>query len=259
MVAWSKAQMICIWSRWCHCCTMISCFIKIQIGLTFLVPAYPGCPGKEAAKWLYICSADIVVVLRLIWLWQYWLCLLSEMCLWDLSDGRCLEHTRMSYVHTSIQVTSKSLKFWFARKCWCRGNHIIIQHLLNVCFNNTVTLLIGWWGILPIKTCATCPQSFFSRTSGGKTQDLANPGSATNNNRFTALFPGPTGCASARRELLHFMVQGNINRGRHTDHPAGCHSIWTNQCPPPPSSPHFYAGWMPFLPPNQQCQSTEGN
>ena len=27
---------------------MISCFIKIKIGLTSLVPAYPGCPGKEA-------------------------------------------------------------------------------------------------------------------------------------------------------------------------------------------------------------------
>jgi len=27
------------------------------------------------------------------------------------------------------------------------------------------------------------------------------------------------------------MVQGKINRGRHTDHPAGHHSIWTNQCP----------------------------
>ena len=23
---------------------------KIQIGFTFLVPAYPGCPGKEAVK-----------------------------------------------------------------------------------------------------------------------------------------------------------------------------------------------------------------
>ena len=27
---------------------------KIQIGLTFLVPAYPGCPGKEAVKWLLL-------------------------------------------------------------------------------------------------------------------------------------------------------------------------------------------------------------
>jgi len=57
-------------------------------------------------------------------------------------------------------------------------------------------------------------------------------------NRFTILFPGAPGWAGARRELLDFMVQGKINRGRHTDHPAGCHSIRTNQCPPPPS-PHI--------------------
>ena len=43
-----------------------------------------------------------------------------------------------------------------------------------------------------------------------------------------------------------------------TDHPAGRHSIRTNQCPPP-QSPHSFTGRMPFLPPNQQCQSTEGN
>jgi len=46
--------------------------------------------------------------------------------------------------------------------------------------------------------------------------------------------------AGARRKLLDFMVQGEINRGRHTDHPAGCHSIRTNQCPPPPSPIFFY-------------------
>jgi len=28
----------------------VSCSSKIQIGFTFLVPAYPGCPGKEAVK-----------------------------------------------------------------------------------------------------------------------------------------------------------------------------------------------------------------
>jgi len=31
----------------------VSCSSKIQIGFTFLVPAYPGYPGKEAVKWLY--------------------------------------------------------------------------------------------------------------------------------------------------------------------------------------------------------------
>jgi len=32
----------------------VSCSSKIQIGFTFLVPAYPGCPGKEAVKWLFV-------------------------------------------------------------------------------------------------------------------------------------------------------------------------------------------------------------
>ena len=76
-------------------------------------------------------------------------------------------------------------------------------------------------------------------------------------NRFTALFSGPPGWAGARREPLDFMVQGKINRGRHTDHPAGRHSIQNNQCPPP-SSPMIFTGRMPFLPPSQQRQSTEG-
>jgi len=30
----------------------VSCSSKIQIGFTFLDPAYPGSPGKEAVKWL---------------------------------------------------------------------------------------------------------------------------------------------------------------------------------------------------------------
>jgi len=49
---WSEVQMICIWSSWCHCHPVISCFVKIQNGLTFLVPAYPGCRGDEAVKWV---------------------------------------------------------------------------------------------------------------------------------------------------------------------------------------------------------------
>jgi len=58
-------------------------------------------------------------------------------------------------------------------------------------------------------------------------------------NHFMALFLGPPGWAGARTELLDIMVQGKINRGRHTDHPDGRHSILTKQCLPPPS-PIFY-------------------
>ena len=33
----------------------VSCFSKIQIGFTFLVPAHPGSPGKGAVKRLCVC------------------------------------------------------------------------------------------------------------------------------------------------------------------------------------------------------------
>jgi len=78
-------------------------------------------------------------------------------------------------------------------------------------------------------------------------------------NRFTAPFLGPPGWTGARRELLDSMLQGKVNGGRRTNHPAGRHSIRTNQCPPPPSFPYFFTNQMPFLPPNQQRQRTEGN
>jgi len=35
----------------------VSCFNKIQIGFTFLVPAHPGSPGKRAVKWVCVCDA----------------------------------------------------------------------------------------------------------------------------------------------------------------------------------------------------------
>jgi len=34
---------------------VISCFVKIQISLTFLVQAYPGCLLEEAIKWVSVC------------------------------------------------------------------------------------------------------------------------------------------------------------------------------------------------------------
>jgi len=33
----------------------VSCFSKIQIGSTFLVPAHLGSLGKRAVKWVYVC------------------------------------------------------------------------------------------------------------------------------------------------------------------------------------------------------------
>jgi len=38
---------------------IVSCFIKIQIGLTFMLLAYPGCHGKEAVKWVSVCLSQL--------------------------------------------------------------------------------------------------------------------------------------------------------------------------------------------------------
>jgi len=59
-----------------------------------------------------------------------------------------------------------------------------------------------------------------------------------------------------QKRTSDFMVQGKINRGRHIDHPAGHHP---DQPVPTSAIPLSFTGQMPFLPPNQQCQSTEGN
>ena len=52
----------CIWSSCCHRHSIISCFIRVQNGLTFPVPAYTGCPGKEAVKWVSACLSAIPMV-----------------------------------------------------------------------------------------------------------------------------------------------------------------------------------------------------
>ena len=48
-----------------------TCFIQIQIGFTFLVPAYPGYPGKEAIKlvsWVSIIRVCVSVCNMDFWL-----------------------------------------------------------------------------------------------------------------------------------------------------------------------------------------------
>jgi len=45
----------------------VSCFSKIQIGFTFLVPAHPGSPGQTAVKRVCVCKlrhSDIVMACR---------------------------------------------------------------------------------------------------------------------------------------------------------------------------------------------------
>ena len=40
----------------------VSCFSKIQIGFTFLVPVHPASPGQRAVKRVCVCVVVVVVV-----------------------------------------------------------------------------------------------------------------------------------------------------------------------------------------------------
>ena len=51
----SAARWFCIWSSWCHCHPDISCFIKIQIGLTFWC-RLTRLSWKEAIKRVTVCN-----------------------------------------------------------------------------------------------------------------------------------------------------------------------------------------------------------
>jgi len=42
----------------------VSCFSKIQIGFTFLVPAHPVSPGQRAVKWVCVCVCVFCVGYR---------------------------------------------------------------------------------------------------------------------------------------------------------------------------------------------------
>jgi len=62
----------------------VSCFSKVQIGFTFLVPAHPGSPGKRAVKRVCVC----VTPLR----W-YCVCLFVCLCVVYLSVHKHLSGT----------------------------------------------------------------------------------------------------------------------------------------------------------------------
>ena len=43
----------------------VSCFSKIQIGFTFLVPADPDSPGQRAIKWVCVCIVALEYVVQI--------------------------------------------------------------------------------------------------------------------------------------------------------------------------------------------------
>jgi len=67
----------------------VSCFSKIQIGLTFLVPAHPDSPGKRAIKRVCVCVCTLF-------------CSQKDLELF-------LEHTRAKFVGFHVKNDTQSL------------------------------------------------------------------------------------------------------------------------------------------------------
>ena len=57
---WSEVQ-TCICPADATAPLTVSCFSKIRIGFTFLVPAHPGSPGKRAVKRVCVCVGVCMV------------------------------------------------------------------------------------------------------------------------------------------------------------------------------------------------------
>ena len=81
----------------------------------------------------------------------------------------------------------------------------------------------------------------------------------THTQPFNGLWSGTTRVGRYQKKQFFwiFVEQGKIMGGRGTDSPGGRHPNRTNSAPTP-TTPKFFTGRMPFLPPNQQRQSTEG-
>ena len=70
----------------------VSCFSKIQIGFTFLVPAHLGSPRQRAVKWVSVCVCVLLLLAGLVY---------SQTRL----SGPDYEYTLMQSIHVSMFYT----------------------------------------------------------------------------------------------------------------------------------------------------------
>ena len=92
----------------------VSCFTKIQIGFTFLVPAHPGSPGKRAVKRVCVCVTFIAY-------WEFSVTMISKGHSWS---------------------TKKNMHFVILYKCWNCVSNIIPS--LHFCWINLVSASCLW-------------------------------------------------------------------------------------------------------------------
>ena len=157
---------ISIWFSWCHCHPIISCSSKIQIGLTFLVLAYTGCPGKEPIKWMSVClgvkflsvstlQTDVVLVLTGWW------------CNWTRGElrgawnndsegvklagatGTCTERKHVDHVLPQLHRVCRHLPGCYSRWSHCQPRQSSVHRPYVTGLNDC------WWIDVPVSQRST--------------------------------------------------------------------------------------------------------
>ena len=112
----------------------VSCFSKIHIGFTFLVPAHPGSPGKRAVKWVCVsvCISDTIgwAIRRASYLSK--IVLLSQTC-----------HYWLRWGFTSLSTSNRSLWRSSTQPVSWLGTNFHLPHLH----------LVSSLGITPVEFC----------------------------------------------------------------------------------------------------------
>jgi len=128
---WSNVQ-TCIMAQLMPLPLTISCFSKIQIGFSFLVPADPGSPGQSAVKRVYVC---VCVSMSMVHTgWMGWVRMRTK-------------HSRQVVICAPL-----STKFWTSR----------LAGRLRAKWPSPLVSVLSWWR--PFNQCSyvSCADFLFS-------------------------------------------------------------------------------------------------
>ena len=97
----------------------VSCFSKIQIGFTFLVPAHPGSPGKRAVKRVCVCA-----------------CVRACACVWKIQNV-------IAVVHDFITALAWKVMQWVCQSicpsCFCTSYWTDLWPWLFACMSHDLS------------------------------------------------------------------------------------------------------------------------
>jgi len=121
---WSKVQMICMWSKWCHCHPIISCFVKTQNGYLFR----SGLPMLSWKKRLLNgCSVAVVVLLSIFY--QFLIDFCCILLYWPLFSIILI--TAKLRIEAPVSITRLAFLCYFIWKSStsvCQYRHFIYFH-----------------------------------------------------------------------------------------------------------------------------------